>query len=82
MAKKLPPIQSLSACPHCEGDQFFVVHTYRGKGGYHRTFGGGLGDNSGMYDTLHHQAGKRAFCSDCHNPVASWDEDKDDAAYA
>ncbi|XLY90485.1 hypothetical protein ACK8QS_22740 (plasmid) [Ectopseudomonas mendocina] len=82
MAKKLPPIQSLSACPQCESDTFYVVQTYSGKGRYHRTFAGGLGENGEMYDCLNHRAGKRAFCSDCHQPVASWDESKDEAAYA
>ncbi|WP_326430338.1 hypothetical protein VQ574_21685 (plasmid) [Stutzerimonas frequens] len=82
MAKKLPPIQSLSACPHCGCAEFYVEQTYSGKGPYHRTFAGGLGDNGEMYDCINHKAGKRAFCSDCREPVASWDEDKDADAFA
>lgn len=33
---KLPPIQTLSECPHCGGDEFYVVQTYSGKGVYRR----------------------------------------------
>ncbi|APB61018.1 hypothetical protein ACXHIE_005838 [Pseudomonas aeruginosa] len=78
---KLPPIQTLSECPHCGGDEFYVVQTYSGKGVYRRCFNGYRADNSHMYDGLNHKVGKRAFCGDCDKPVASWDDDADSGAY-
>ena len=32
---KLPPIQEVSACPHCgNDDEFYVMQTYSGRGIY------------------------------------------------
>ncbi|HEJ2342260.1 TPA: hypothetical protein ACWLUJ_005777 [Pseudomonas aeruginosa] len=78
---KLPPIQTLSECPHCGADQFYVVQVYSGKGAYHRRFDGYSADNTDMYNCLNHRASKRAFCSECDRPVASWDETVDPKAY-
>ncbi|EPQ6932490.1 hypothetical protein ACUVZD_000133 [Pseudomonas aeruginosa] len=78
---KLPPIQTLSECPHCASEEFYVVQVYSGKGSYHRRFDGYTADNAQMYDCLSQRVGKRAFCSECHRPVASWDEAADPAAY-
>lgn len=78
---KLPPIQTLSACPHCGGEEFYVMQVYKGKGAYHRRFDGYSADNTGMYDCLNVRVGKRAFCTDCHKPVASWDDNTDQGAY-
>ncbi|EOA3731036.1 TPA: hypothetical protein ACVFH3_006096 [Pseudomonas aeruginosa] len=78
---KLPPIQTLSECPHCGADQFYVMQVYSGKGAYYRRFDGYSADNTEMYNCLDHRAGKRAFCSECDKPVASWDEGTDPKAY-
>ncbi|MBF8164264.1 hypothetical protein IVE04_24170 [Pseudomonas mendocina] len=78
---KLPPIHTLTACPHCGSETFYVMQAYAGKGVYHRRFDGFTTDNSGMYDALRHKAGKRAFCSECETPLASWDEDTDARQY-
>lgn len=79
---KLPPIQTLKACPHCgNADEFYVVQVYSGRGVYRRCFDGYQADNGGMYDCLNHRASKRAFCGDCDKPVASWDEATDSDAY-
>lgn len=80
---KLPPIQSLSACPHCGGDQFYVLYRVSGTVARHRLFGGDSGaDNSTMWDRVNMTARKTAACSDCHKLVARWDEEQDDTAYA
>ncbi|MNJ53535.1 hypothetical protein D3C77_489280 [compost metagenome] len=70
----LPALAELTGCPHCGGDTYYVRYTYSGKGAYHRRYDGvseGT-DNSGMYDKLGMKPGKRAFCSDCHKPVAQY----------
>ena len=77
----LPSIQDLQACPHCGGEEFYVVQRYSGRGVYRRTFDGHFADNSHMYDCLNTTVGKRAFCSDCEVPVARWDEDQDGEKY-
>lgn len=78
---KLPPIQSLSKCPHCGSETFYVMQAYAGKGAYYRRFDGYQAENSGMYDSLRHRISKRAFCGECKKPLASWDEATDSAAY-
>lgn len=83
MAKRLPPITEVTACPHCGSTTFYVEQTYKGPGIYHRSLIGEAGvDNSGMYDNLDIKVGKTAFCSDCHEPIAKWDEDANREAYA
>lgn len=77
----LPSIQSLSACPHCGGDEFYVVETYSGRSNYFRRFDKGQAYNGHMYDSLNSKAGKRAFCAACDKPIAKWDEGVDSPAY-
>lgn len=82
MAKKLPPITEVSACPHCGGDEFFVMQRYKGVGPYHRRFDRNEGaDNTEMYDCLNETVGKTAFCSDCNQPVARWDQEQNNSQY-
>lgn len=82
MAKKLPPIQDVKICPHCGGDQFYVMQRYSGRGQYHRKLDGTEGASNGlMYDCLVHKVEKTAFCSDCEKPIAKWDQDTDSPAY-
>lgn len=69
----LPTLAELSKCPHCGSDTYYVRYTYSGQGAYHRHYDGSEGaDNSGIYDKLGMKPGKRAFCSDCHKPVAQY----------
>lgn len=83
MAKRLPPITEVTECPHCGSTTFYVKQTYSGSGVYHRSLIGEAGvDNSGMYDALNTNVGKTAHCSDCYEPIAKWDEDKNSKAYA
>lgn len=75
----LPTLAELSACPHCGSDEFYVRYVYSGKGIYARRYDGvtdGV-DNSGMYDSLVMKPGNRAFCVDCHKPVASYAGERD-----
>lgn len=70
----LPTLAELNACPHCGADEFYVHYTYSGQGMYARRYNGDSNgvDNSGMYDKLGMKPGKRAFCVDCHKPVARY----------
>lgn len=82
MAKALPSIQTLSACPFCGCAEFFVKQRYSGQGCYNRQFNGQPGASNGqMYDCLNVTVGKTAFCCGCGEPVARWDEDADGNHY-
>jgi hypothetical protein len=81
MAKRLPPITELTACPHCGGDEFYVVQRYKGTGNYNRRFDGGSADNTTMYDCLKEVAGKIAFCVDCNVALARWDQEANNDLY-
>jgi uncharacterized protein (DUF983 family) len=80
---KLPPIQTVKACPHCGGDQFFVVYVFSGKGEAHHLLNGEAGaDSSGMHDGLKFVPQVTAKCSDCKKAIGRWDESKDGPAYS
>ncbi|MHA6079840.1 hypothetical protein ACVSML_26705 [Pseudomonas aeruginosa] len=70
----LPTLAELTMCPHCGADEYYVRYTYSGRGIYARSYSGDNScvDNSGMYDKLVMKPGKRAFCVDCHKPVAQY----------
>lgn len=75
MAAALPPIETLTACPHCGGGEFYVNVRYSGRGVYYRRFDGCEGaDNSQMYDAVNAVESKTAHCGTCERPVARWDE--------
>lgn len=79
MAKALPALSELTACPYCGADEFYVQYVYSGTGAYYRRYDGeqeGV-DNSGMHDKLMMKPGKRAFCVDCHKPVARYDGERE-----
>lgn len=78
---KLPPIQTLSACPHCGYEEFYVVQTYSGRGRYARRFDGIETYNGEMYDCLNVKAGKTAFCGRCDKRVACWNDEEDGNDY-
>lgn len=78
---KLPPIQTLKACPHCGCNSFYVMQRYSGKGPYSRRFDGLVTANPEMYDCLATKADKTAFCDYCGKAVARWDEDADAPHY-
>lgn len=80
-ASSLPPVTSLTECPHCGGDEYFVRVQYRGSGKTASNFNGSAGfDNSGMYDDLVSMPGKIAYCRDCERPIARNDRQHDDCA--
>ncbi|HHQ2687554.1 hypothetical protein LDZ95_19580 [Pseudomonas aeruginosa] len=80
-AATLPPITSLTACPHCGGAEYSVRVQYRGAGEVHTCFDGTSGfDNSGMYDGLKATPGKIAYCHDCGVAIARNDRQHDDCA--
>lgn len=69
-AASLPPITSLTVCPHCGGDEYVVRVQYRGSGAVRTSFDGTSGfDNSGMYDDLVAVPGKVAYCGDCGRAI-------------
>jgi hypothetical protein len=83
MATKLPPIQLVKECPHCGGDQFYVMQRYTGRGQYHRKLDGSEGASNGlMHDCLIVKAEKTAFCSDCNQAIGRWDQEADESAYS
>lgn len=82
MAKNLPPITEVKACPYCGHDEFAVKQSYQGSGLYYRRMDGFEGaDNTEMYNCLSNRVGKLAYCGQCEKPIARWDEDKDPQHY-
>lgn len=76
MAKNLPPITEVKACPYCGHGEFAVKQSYQGSGVYYRRLDGKEGaSNTEMYDCLSHKAGKIAYCGRCEKPIGRWDED-------
>lgn len=80
-AASLPPITSLTECPHCGGDEYTVRVQYRGAGVVATAFDGAPGfDNSGMYEDLVASPGKVAYCRDCGKAIGRNDRQHDDCA--
>lgn len=76
MAKNLPPITEVQACPYCGCDEFAVKQSYQGSGVYRRLLDGKEGaDNAEMYDCLNVKVGKIAYCGKCEKPIGRWDEE-------
>lgn len=73
-ASKLPPVTSLTECPHCGDTEYFVRVKYSGSGKVAVQFDGQSGfDNSGMYDELKIVHGKIAYCNNCEKPIGQND---------
>ncbi len=80
-ASRLPPITSLTECPHCGDDEYTVRVQYRGSGSVATRFDGQAGfDNSGMYDELVATPGKIAYCASCGVAIGRNDRQHPDCA--
>ena len=59
-------LTTMTRCPHCGNDEYYVKCCVRGSCRYYSRFDGKEIDNDDSYDHLVHLYGKYAYCADCH----------------
>lgn len=57
---------SLTECPFCGCDEFYVRQHAKGTIKYYFSFNGSEADNTDMYSTLSVSEGKNVYCSQCN----------------
>ncbi|HBS4810765.1 MULTISPECIES: hypothetical protein [Enterobacterales] len=60
---------SISKCPHCGYDEFYVRARVSGYTSVHYRYDGDYGDNTHMWDYVEMNEQKTAYCSNCHKKI-------------
>lgn len=70
--KTVQDIESLSIteCPYCGYDEYYIRYRYSGEGVYRYRFDGEEVENGDMYDCLQDKVvGKFAYCCNCEKKI-------------
>jgi hypothetical protein len=59
----------IQCCPHCGGEEYFIVLRVSGKIQENHRFDGRRADNTEMWDTVVQKEQKHRYCLDCEKPL-------------
>lgn len=72
---KVKTLREFNECPYCGCDTYYTKEYYSGHCYIHERFDGKLADNFDMYEgAIHKKTSKYAFCADCHEKIAKYEE--------
>lgn len=61
--------KSISSCPWCGCDVFYVHISMSGRGEFNYRFDGTAADNTQLHDSLKYKEGKTIFCRSCDSKI-------------